>query len=307
MATAAETLNIPTVVAIDKIQKGEVIAPASTGALPAAAVLSNRDPNSPITVFEAQKYFQLFDYSLYSDVDPYIEITGYEYERFKQGDGIRTPIMKVRLPLVGPVQSSYQMNYTQSDMSLTYDAIISGLQAAGLGDQQNTFSNAANQAGGSFAQTAFNALANGGEFRNILANQLGIASNGRQESSFISIGMRNHSFDWILIPRNESETSTILQIIKLMKVNMHPLTTGPGNSFLKFPTEFTISFWSRSSGKPLNVPVIPDCSLSGFNVTYNQNGAPRFHDDNTALSYRLSMSFVEGNQLTREDIIAGNY
>lgn len=134
-----------------------------------------------------------------------------------------------------------------------------------------------------------------------------MATNGRQESSFVSIGMRQHSFDWILIPRNQTETKIVLGIIQAMKLAMHPTLTGPGNSFLKYPTEFTIGFYSRINGAKLNVPGIPDCSLSGFNITYNQNGAPRFHEDNTALSYRLSMAFIEGNQLTREDIINGGY
>jgi hypothetical protein len=253
----------------------------------------------------------VLDYSNFTDVDPYIEIVGYPYERFIQdGSNLQAPIVRVRLPLIGPVQSGYSMNYTSSDMSFAYDAAVEPIKnlANMAGFDFKERNNTVDMLGGSALQTAFNAASFGGEFRNQLANETGLATNGRQESSFVSIGMRDHSFDWILVPRNADETAVILQIIKLMKLNMHPTVTGIGNSFLKFPTEFTIGFYSRkNNGERLNIPVIPDCSLASFNITYNQNGAARFHDDNTALSYRLSMSFVEGNQLTREDIERGDY
>lgn len=125
----------------------------------------------------------------------------------------------------------------------------------------------------------------------------------------MGVGMRNHAFGFVLIPRNEQENVLIQNIIFALKHRMHPDITGvaTSDSFLKFPDEFTIAFKTARSDKLLNIPTIPDCFLANLNVVYNQNGQARFFDDNNPASYRIDMGFVEANQITRREIEAGGY
>lgn len=112
---------------------GKPQAPAvNTKASPSAATKkANSDAAKPSKVITIPKPPDVFDYATFTDVDPYIEIVGYDYERFLQGQSAgRTPTVVVRLPLLGPIQSGYQMNYTSGDTSLAYDALVNAGKAA---------------------------------------------------------------------------------------------------------------------------------------------------------------------------------
>ena len=258
----------------------------------------NTDPDDP----QARPPTQVigdFNYNVISGVDYYIEIVGYDYERFIQGkENTKPRIIGIRLPLIGAIQSSYRMNYDQSGVQRAYQAAIDATNGE-LGAAGDALSDTAKQVVKNFLQ-------NGGEFRTALSNQQGSTINENMESSFVSIGIRDHSFSWNLIPRNDTESALILDIIKYSKMLMHPTKAGGQNALLNYPAEFTIGFY-RKDGTPLNIPSIPDCFLTSLSVVYNGNGMARFHKNGEAVSYNITMGFMEGQQLTREDIALGNY
>lgn len=259
-----------------------------------------------------------YDYAKVKDVDYFIEFTAYKYERGRQTKSSgRVKHAILRLPLMSGVNMNYNMNYSDADIQMFADAILSGAAATAEGVQGKTdamlasANEAFGQAKGAIAQQAVNYVTAGGEYRAAAANTIGATKNPRTEATFVGIGMRSHAFAFILIPRNTYERDIIRNIIKAIKINQHPSTfkteaVDLSNAFLNFPVEWTISFYSKD-GEVLDIPPIPDCFLQSFGVGYNANGAPIFFDDGTATSYRLDLGFVEANQLTQEDIIDGGY
>lgn len=259
-----------------------------------------------------------YDYAKVKDVDYFIEFTAYKYERgLSKKDSGRVKHAIIRLPLMSGINMSYNMNYSDADMQLFADALLSAGEASIEAIQGKAASSIAaaeaafGQAKGAVAQQALNALTAGGEYRAIAANELGATKNPRAEATFVGIGMRSHSFAFILIPRNTDERDIIQNIIRAIKINQHPSTfkteaVDLADAFLNYPVEWTIAFYSKD-GSPLEVPPIPDCFLQSFGVGYNANGAPIFFDDGTPTSYRLDLGFVESNQLTQQDIIDGGY
>lgn len=285
-------------------------------------VLSMSDIDNPTTVNQANHLAEsvnLLDYTKQKDVDQFIEFTSFEYKRGLSGvpNGRKKQIV-VRLPLLGSITSSYNMNYTDHDMALFYDMITSGIKSISDGNLSGV-SDAFKKGLGAFEQTAYNAASMGGEYSAELNNTIGVAKNPRQEATFVGIGMRSHVFAFHLIPRNAQENQMIQDISYLLKVRMHPeLSTASGvvaQAFLQFPDEFVINFkctkfdnlGNRIGVDDLNIPQIPDCMLAACDLIYNPSGQSRFFDDKNPSSYMLTMSFVEANQLTRNDIISGGY
>lgn len=285
----------------------------SADALTKLLAIDSDDPNTATSKGVTQSPI-IFDYTQIRDVDFYIELTAYRYQRGLQGGQPgRGKEIVIRLPLLSSITLNYDMNYTNKDMALFYDAIVQGgidiYKGEDFTDRVGTAAKSLGKAFDAAAQTALNAAGGGGEYNEQLNNILGVAKNPRQEASFVGVGMRNHAFGWVLVPRNELENELIQNIIFALKLRMHPEATGiaTAESFLKFPDEFTISFKTTRGNKSLNVPSIPDCFLANLNVVYNQNGQARFFDDNNPTSYRIDMGFVEGNQITRRDIEIGGY
>lgn len=259
-----------------------------------------------------------YDYAKVKDVDYFIEFTAYKYERDRQAkDSGRVKHAIIRLPLMSGVNMNYNMNYSDADIQLFADFVLSGGQSAIEGLQGKTDAmiksagEAFGQAKGAVAMQAADFVTAGSEYRAFAANTLGATKNPRTEATFVGIGMRSHAFAFVLIPRNPFERDIIRNIIKAIKINQHPSTfkteaVDLSNAFLNFPVEWTIAFYSKN-GEALDIPPIPDCFLQSFGVGYNANGAPIFFDDGTATSYRIDLGFVEANQLTQEDIIDGGY
>lgn len=299
---------------------------SGTHTLPISDKLSNTDINTdPTSVMEkktgdvAGGVSYAYDYSKMKDVDYFIEFTAYKYERSRQDGNVkgRNKHAIFRLPLMSGITMNYNMNYSDADIDIFADAALSAANATvdyAIGNTDEMRSNASKAFGqtkGAFAQQVVNYATAGGEYRAIAANSLGATKNPRTEATFVGIGMRSHAFAFMLVPRNENEKNMINDIIKAIKINQHPTVfkteaVDLSNAFLNFPVEWTISFYSKN-GEVLNVPSIPDCFLQSFSVGYNANGAPIFFDDGSATSYRLDLGFVEANQLTQEDIIAGGY
>lgn len=295
----------------------------------------SNDPEKFMDSAREEMTKRTFDVANFSpDVNYFIEFRIYKYDRFLQGErrDQASRLKTIRLPLQGPIVHSFQTNYSQFSSSLVADAILSG--AALAGDKTG-----ATEAAGDFIKKSgvalpdfqFNSGASRFSTKNLgqlatnelaikaaintastfiprgqINNTLGASQNPRIETSFDGVGIRSHAFDFILVPRNEEETTIIKEIITAMKFHQLPDYADPDGIFLKYPEEFTIAFVDRD-GNELGIPPIPDCFMQSFSAAYNGNGLPRFFQDNNATSYRLSMAFVEQNQLTRKDLVEGGY
>ena len=166
-------------------------------------------------------------------------------------------------------------------------------------------------AGGSML--AGSAAALGQYAANVTANELGTIFNPDTELVLQGIGMRRHSFEFTLTPRNQQEQQMIKDAIRTFKLGMLPSKSGAklngSSTNLSYPDEWVIHFIDgRHSkiGQPLAIPHIPDCALTNVAVMYNPQGH-RFHIDGSPVQYRISLMFEEHTTLTGDDIESGNY
>lgn len=264
------------------------------------------------------------DYTKQRDVDYHIQFNRYKYERllnranFKntpQNEALVSPsstsqelISTIKLPLLSGIRHGYSANmenFRSNFVGEVFGEFVNNDK--GLTEK---LANSSIEFIEGMAREFKNIASLGAENRGIVNNVLGVTNNPREEASFVGMGSRSHSFEFLLIPRNPDEAKVIQAIIREMKLAMHPSTKGfskDSNGFLDYPDEFTIGFYSSKNSLPLEVPPIPDCFLTAFSVDYNGNNQARFYDDNTAMSYRISMQFTEANVLTRDEIEAGGF
>lgn len=148
---------------------------------------------------------------------------------------------------------------------------------------------------------------------NAIANSVGTIFNPDSELVLQGVGLRRHTFEFTLTPRNAKEQQMIKDAIRTFKLGMLPSKSGikllGSSSNLSYPDEWTIHFIDgrqKSIGKPLEIPHIPDCALTNIAVMYNPQGH-KFHSDGSPVQYRISLLFEEHTTLTSDDIESGQY
>jgi len=173
------------------------------------------------------------------------------------------------------------------------DGVIDSIkQAAG----SNLQTNAARYG---MAQLA-NMIPNAG-VQGAVRGQLGVGANPNSRVLFNKVSLREFAFTFKLIARSEREANEIARIVKFFRKNLYPETfdvAGLEGLGYKFPKAFKIDIDYGGSWKP---PQLKECYLRDVNTTMNAstmailpNGAP--------LEVDLSLSFVEGSALSRQDV-----
>lgn len=136
---------------------------------------------------------------------------------------------------------------------------------------------------------------------------VGYAFNPQLQVLFSSIGFRTFQFDFILTPKNQSETAQIQNIIRTFKMAAAP-TFEPGfitqaSMFLKVPDTFKIQFLFDGQ-ENLNVNRIGECVLESIDVDYSPNGWSTF-SDGSAVQTRMTLQFKEIEIVDKNKIRAG--
>lgn len=221
------------------------------------------------------------------------------------------------LPLLTPVTMNYDVNWGE------FTSPARGLYEALVQKTTSDVTSAANErmAAGTasasdkqFVQDANSVqnLALNDYVANVTANTTGKSFNPDNELVLNGIGLRNHSFEFMLTPKNAKEKEAVKNTIKALKSAMLPTKIGATENSsiaLGYPYEFSIFFMdgrNATKGQPLDIPPIPDCALTDVSVTYNPTSV-KFHKDGSPVQYRLSLSFKEHQTLTREDLEEGNF
>ena len=128
----------------------------------------------------------------------------------------------------------------------------------------------------------------------------GIAVNPHLAVIFSGVNFRTHSFQYKFSPRDAGESTTLKNIIKKFKLNMHP--TIEGAAFFKYPNEFDIAFNSKNENFLFKFGT---SVLSDFQINYNPDGGSYFHDNGAPVSVGLSLTFTEIDIITQEKIDEG--
>lgn len=128
----------------------------------------------------------------------------------------------------------------------------------------------------------------------------GVAVNPHLAVIFSGVGFRTHNFQYKFSPRNRTESSNLVDIIKVFKKNMMP--TIESAAFFKYPNEFDIDLQDKHKKYMFNFGT---SVLTDFQVNYNPDGGSYFHADGDPVSVALSLTFTEIDILTQEKIEEG--
>lgn len=289
----------------------------------------NKDNDDPKRVLsrtaDENSYIQFYDGE---DVSAYIYFRMFEYKRGRQSGKVEdgTPVANsgygdktnykssIVLPLTQPINMAYQVNWDSFDSplngknvaSLATDA-VKAATAPFIGPRGGTTGNTFSKILSGAADVASNEAVVDYEL-NDAANNSGMIFNMDSELVLQGIGLRKHTFEFMLTPRNQKESIMILKAINEFKKAATPGKSSIG-PMLTYPYEFTIYFMDGRPGREgqaLKIPAIPDCACININVTYNPQ-LVKFNEDQTVIQYRITLQFVEHQTLTREDLQDGAF
>ena len=224
------------------------------------------------------------------------------------------------LPLLNGVNMNYDTNWSEFTSPLNkalFDKAVGGIANAAnnaFGSGQANSNNAPTDAQVQTEQNINNAadIVTSDYVGNVVANTLGATFNPDNELVLNGIGLRMHTFEFTLTPKNQKEKDSIKKAIKQLKLAMTPAKIGATENSalaLSYPYEFSLFFMDGRDGyrgKQLDIPPIPDCALIDMSVTYNPMGM-KFHYDASVVQYRITLTFKEHQTLTRDDLLEGGF
>jgi len=144
------------------------------------------------------------------------------------------------------------------------------------------------------------ALASGAGGANpILARTSGQVFNPNMELLFKGPSIREFSFDFQFAPRNDSESRTVLQIIRFFKQGMAPIRS-EGKLFLKTPNVFELKYTHRG-GEHKGLNKFKECALKGCTVDYTPDGNYSTFEDGIMTSYKMKLDFKELEPIYSDD------
>ena len=219
-------------------------------------------------------------------------------EREKPGDGNRTPIGAVVLPVAGPKDSN-KVGWGGKPMSAidiaTSDLALSGITGGIEGmvgaakeigsDVQNDSGNVKKGLAAFFAQQATGV-------QGLLSRTEGIIINPNLELLFNGPSLRSFGLSYKMSPRSEPESIMIKKIIRMFKQSM-AAQRSTSNLFLKTPNTYRLQYLTGGTTEHEFLPKIKECALTSFNVNYAADGTYATFGNTSPISYELQFTFQE--------------
>ena len=139
--------------------------------------------------------------------------------------------------------------------------------------------------------------------------ELGVVANPRKEQMFQGIDMRTFAFNFVFIPRNKEEATTVANIIKTFRFHAHPELSA-NSAFFNFPSEFEIKYrvFDKDTGTVKDNPVVPKinrCFLESISTNYTPDDVYYAFRDGMPPKITLSLSFKEAEYITRQHVNEG--
>jgi hypothetical protein len=223
----------------------------------------------------------------------------------------RKSIGTVILPIPGGIKDQQQVSWADDKMSAAQialsDIALNTITEGGKGFVDST-GRVIDAAGANIsdikkALSANIAGAAAGANR-LLTRQTGAIMNPNMELLFDSPQLRNFTFSFLLSPRSEKESKTIVKIIRFFKQGMSPIRS-KSRLFLRSPHTFRLAYKYRERTPSLraekNNPAtdhkflnkFKECAMNGFGVDYTPNGQYSTYEDGSMTSYQVTMNFQE--------------
>jgi len=116
--------------------------------------------------------------------------------------------------------------------------------------------------------------------------------------SYQSTGLRNFTFNYVLLPDSESESNQITGLIKLFRKAAH--ATKNNQITITVPDQVVVSFHGAR-----DMIQLPPCVIESVNVTYNPNVSSFFKQNNSPVEVGLSITLKELVPLYADDVEGG--
>ena len=242
----------------------------------------------------------------------YSRVSLRKYSRNSPGSASNLTTQKViRLPLPTQLLDDYNMSVSSTSMGLIPGAAaslkaISDQMAAGAttGEMINKTFKAGMDITKQMNLTALQmaALVPGISDTGVakyISSQAGVVRNPHLTTVFDGVQLRHFQFDWKLSATSQEEAQNINQIIKTVKMYMHPQITGSGFA-LEYPYLATVDFQVGAVNNS-TLPNVRDSFITSMKVNNASGGGISFYRDGNPISIDLSMSFQEIDILTRDD------
>lgn len=269
---------------------------------------------------------------------PYMEISGFKYvydaddkngnrSSSHKGDEMKTErTATIRLPLPGNLASGLSLQYedyssffaklvrahkpTEGE-SVNMDNVINSIKQATGGIESDVWKDAglAGGAAGLFSLAMGEgvgsaAAASIDEAFKYIRVQGGIAVNPMSQASYVGANIRTHSFEFHMVPRNQTEAVECKKIIEMLQYcSIGERSTVLQGLLVNFPSVWNVSFHTAKGDKINGMLEIPDSFLTEVNVTYSPTRAGfTVTRDNDPFAYVITLTFKEAQNLIRDDL-----
>lgn len=211
----------------------------------------------------------------------------------------------IYLPVPEGLQFSDSATYNDTELGFLGSQLgnVAGALSGNGGSLTNLASNALKNLpkdAGGILQAISSAMPMGEDLKSAVSIATGTTLNKNITSEFTAVGTRGYTFEFQMIPKNDSESITIKEIVRAFRRGLYP----SGNQYqLKYPPKWKIQVVqspTRTSDSTY-LPKIYDTYLTTFSSSYNTNGN-MWYSDGAPLETTISVQFSETRALTKEDI-----
>lgn len=148
-------------------------------------------------------------------------------------------------------------------------------------------------------------LAGAGDPVRIAMKRKGIAINPREEQFYNAPEFRGFEYVFDFWPRSQKELEEVDKIIWMFKFHSAPQYAAQGGSgYFATPNKFSISYM-HNGGTNDYLNKIASCYCTKVDVDYGPEGQTSFFQNGAPVHYKLSLSFVEDQYITKDDIARG--
>lgn len=233
--------------------------------------------------------------------DRYVTFTVFEFKRrgAEQAEN-KKELARITLPMPATLANQDQFEYEDFDAGVAAN-LLSGVTDFGLDSLLNAAGNLfSSQGGGEAAQRAAFAAAKGTSTgaAGVVQQTAGFAFNPRKSTVFQSPSLKEYSFEFKMVAKNQDESEAIRKIVNRFRFHSYPdVETAESGTYI-LPDTFQIRF------HPDDFLFKPNtCVLTGMAVTYNGDNTPTFFDNGAPVEVSLSLAFKEVETDTKQSLI----
>lgn len=207
----------------------------------------------------------------------------------------------IYLPSPSGISFTEQADFSTIDLGVVAATAVSASQANGA---MATMGAIGKGIGGFFGGASKNlaSMAGAGEQFDFAEKTV---KNPNTNTTFKANGMRNFSFAFKLVARNQKESEVIRKIHSKFRHFTYAARKGGSSNFIvDFPPVWTIRFMDQgkdSLSENTYIPRIFSCYLTQCNSTFNAD-ANIYFNDKAPLVIDMNMTYQETRALTRNDI-----